>query len=195
MRFNVCQEGRILIDGHNINQIKVTDLRKNIALVPQRNIVFSGSISEAIRFGRTASDVEIKKAAELANAISFIEDLPRGFDTHLEERGTNLSGGQLQRISIARAVLGNPSILLLDEATSALDAESELAVQLGIKRAMSGRTVIVIAHRLATVQGADEIILLEDGLITDKGSHDELIAKDGRYKNLCSHQLIRTKSI
>ena len=117
--------------------------------------------------------------------------LPDGYDTKLEERGTNVSGGQLQRIAIARAVLGNPAVLLLDEATSALDAEAEAAVQLGLRQAMNGRTVLVIAHRLATVQEADQIVVLDHGQISERGSHDQLMAKNGRYRDLCERQMIR----
>lgn len=117
--------------------------------------------------------------------------LPEGYSTQLEERGTNLSGGQLQRIAIARAVLGNPAVLLLDEATSALDAEAEAAIQVGLRRAMQGRTVLVIAHRLATVQEADQIVVLEQGRISDRGSHDELMSRTGRYRELCERQFIR----
>ena len=159
--------------------------------MPQRTTVFSGSIAEAIRFGRQATDAQVMEAAVLANADGFIRDLPEGYDTLLEERGTNLSGGQLQRIAIARAVLGNPAVLLLDEATSALDAEAEAAVQLGLRRAMSGRTVLVIAHRLATVQEADQIVVLERGRIVELGTHQELKDARGRYRDLCERQVIR----
>ena len=131
------------------------------------------------------------EAARLANADGFIQSLPLGYDTLLEERGSNVSGGQLQRIAIARAVLGNPALLLLDEATSALDAEAEAAVQLGLKQAMSGRTVLVIAHRLATVQEADQIVVLDKGAIVDRGSHDALMQRGGRYRELCERQFIR----
>ena len=129
----------------------------------------------------------------MANADDFIRALPRGYDTQLEERGTNVSGGQLQRIAIARAVLGNPALLLLDEATSALDAEAEAAVQLGLKQAMKGRTVLVIAHRLATVQEADRIVVLEKGAVVDRGTHDELMQRGGRYRELCERQFIRDR--
>ena len=131
------------------------------------------------------------EAARLANADGFIRALPNGYDTQLEERGSNVSGGQLQRIAIARAVLGNPALFLLDEATSALDAEAEAAVQLGLRRAMAGRTVLVIAHRLATVQEADQIVVLEKGSIVDRGSHDQLMHQGGRYRELCERQFIR----
>ena len=121
-------------------------------------------------------------------------ELPDGYSTQLEERGTNYSGGQLQRIAIARAVLGNPSVLLLDEATSSLDAEAESAVQLALSQAMKNRTVLVIAHRLSTVQEADQIIVLDKGCISEKGTHDELMSKAGRYRELCEKQIIRDSS-
>ena len=191
LRFNTAQQGRILLDGNDLSCLRARDLRRQVALVPQRTTVFSGSIAEAIRFGRRASDAEVVQAARLANADGFIRSLPQGYETLLEERGSNVSGGQLQRIAIARAVLGNPALLLLDEATSALDAEAEAAVQLGLKQAMSGRTVLVIAHRLATVQEADQIVVLEQGAIVDRGSHDELMQRGGRYRDLCERQFIR----
>ena len=191
LRFNSAQQGRILLDGYDLTCLRARDLRRRIALVPQRTTVFSGSIAEAIRFGRKASDAAVIEAARLANADPFIQALPDGYETQLEERGTNLSGGQLQRIAIARAVLGNPAVLLLDEATSALDAEAEAAVQLGLKQAMAGRTVLVIAHRLATVQEADQIVVLDKGSIVDRGTHDDLMQRGGRYRELCARQFIR----
>ncbi|CAE20994.1 ABC transporter, possibly multidrug efflux [Prochlorococcus marinus str. MIT 9313] len=191
LRFNTAQQGKILLDGHELIQVKAQELRHQVALVPQRTTVFSGSVEEAILFGRNVSKEKVKEAAILANAHDFIMSLPEGYSTQLEERGTNLSGGQLQRIAIARAVLGNPAVLLLDEATSALDAEAEAAIQLGLRRAMQGRTVLVIAHRLATVQEADQIVVLEQGRISDRGSHDELMARTGRYRELCERQFIR----
>ena len=191
LRFNTVQQGRILLDGHDLSRLRARDLRRQVALVPQRTTVFSGSVAEAIRFGRPASDEDVEQAARLANADDFIRALPHGYGTQLEERGSNISGGQLQRIAIARAVLGNPSLLLLDEATSALDAEAEAAVQLGLKQAMAGRTVLVIAHRLATVQEADQIVVLEQGRVVDRGTHDALMQRGGRYRDLCERQFIR----
>ena len=191
LRFNTAQSGGIELDGINLSQVKARELRKQVALVPQRTTVFSGSIAEAILFGREASHEQLIEAARLANAHDFIMALPSGYDTQLEERGTNVSGGQLQRIAIARAVLGNPAVLLLDEATSALDAEAEGAVQLGLRQAMQGRTVLVIAHRLATVQEADQIVVLDRGRITEQGTHDQLMASNGRYRDLCERQMIR----
>ena len=191
LRFNTVQQGRILLDGHDLSRLRARDLRRQVALVPQRTTVFSGSVAEAIRFGRPASDEAVEQAARLANADDFIRALPHGYATQLEERGSNVSGGQLQRIAIARAVLGNPSLLLLDEATSALDAEAEAAVQLGLKQAMAGRTVLVIAHRLATVQEADQIVVLDQGRVVDLGTHDALMQRGGHYRDLCEQQFIR----
>ncbi|MFL0773266.1 MAG: ABC transporter ATP-binding protein, partial [Prochlorococcus sp.] len=191
LRFNTAQSGEISLDGKNLSLVKARELRQQVALVPQRTFVFSGSIADAIRFGRPASHSQLMEAARLANAHDFIMGLPDGYETQLEERGTNVSGGQLQRIAIARAVLGNPAVLLLDEATSALDAEAEAAVQLGLRQAMNDRTVLVIAHRLATVQEADQIVVLEGGRIIEKDNHDRLMALGGRYRELCERQLIR----
>ena len=191
LRFNCVDKGQVLFDGKDLSQMRARDLRQQVALVPQRSSVFSGTIAEAIRFGRDSTQEQLQQAAKLANAHDFIVRLSDGYDTRLEERGTNVSGGQLQRIAIARAVLGNPAVMLLDEATSALDAEAEAAVQLGLKQAMLGRTVIVIAHRLATVQEANLIVVLEHGQISQQGSHDELMIHGGRYRELCERQFIR----
>jgi ATP-binding cassette, subfamily B, bacterial len=190
LRFNIPQRGRVLLDGQDLADLRARELRRNIALVPQQSPVFSGTIAEAIRFGRPASPEQVRTAARLANADGFIEALAEGYESRLEERGRNLSGGQLQRLAIARAVLGNPALLLLDEATSALDAEAEEAVQRGLERAMAGRTVLVIAHRLATVQRADRILVLEAGHIVEQGSHNQLLADGGRYRDLCRRQFI-----
>jgi ATP-binding cassette subfamily B protein len=191
LRFNRANKGQLLFDDKDLSQVSARDLRQQVALVPQRSSVFSGTIAEAIRFGRQATQEQLQQAAKLANAHDFIIRLPDGYNTRLQERGTNVSGGQLQRIAIARAVLGNPTVMLLDEATSALDAEAEAAVQLGLKQAMLGRTVIVIAHRLATVQEADLIVVLEHGRISQQGSHDDLMSQGGRYRELCERQFIR----
>ncbi len=184
--------GSIFIDDYDLKVIESKYLRSLIGIVPQKTFLFSGTIEEAIRFGRCSTREEIEQAAKIANAHDFIEGLPKGYETHIEERGSNLSGGQLQRISIARALLGNPSILLLDEATSALDAEAEESVQKGLKQAMHDRTVLVIAHRLSTIQNADKIALIENGKICEVGNHFELISKKGRYKELCDKQLIQS---
>jgi ATP-binding cassette subfamily B protein len=191
LRFNTAQSGRVLLDGRDLADLKASELRKAVALVPQQSAVFSGTVAEAIAFGRPATLEQIRAAAQLANADGFIEAMPGGYQARVEERGSNFSGGQLQRLAIARAVLGDPAVLLLDEATSALDAESEEAVQRGLDQAMAGRTVLVIAHRLSTVQEADSIVVLEHGQIVDQGNHDLLISRPGRYRDLCERQLIR----
>jgi ATP-binding cassette subfamily B protein len=190
LRFNTAQEGRVLLDGQDLADLRARELRQAVALVPQQSSVFSGTVAEAIAFGRPASMEAIQAAARLANASGFIEGLPEGYASRVEERGANFSGGQLQRLAIARAVLGDPAVLLLDEATSALDAEAEEAVQQGLRQAMRGRTVVVIAHRLSTVQGADRILVLEAGQIVEQGSHAVLMGRGGRYRDLCQRQLI-----
>jgi ATP-binding cassette subfamily B protein len=194
LRFNTAQRGRVLLDGHDLADLQARELRRTVALVPQRSNVFSGTVAEAIAFGRPARRDQIVRAAELANADGFIAALPGGYDSRIEERGSNFSGGQLQRLAIARAVLGDPAVLLLDEATSALDAEAEEAVQRGLHQAMAGRTVLVIAHRLATVQEADRILVLEAGRIVEEGTHDGLMARGGRYRDLCLRQFIRLEA-
>jgi ATP-binding cassette subfamily B protein len=194
LRFNTAQRGRVLLDGQDLADLRARELRRAVALVPQQSSVFSGTVAEAIAFGRPADLAEIRAAAQLANASGFIEALPGGYDSRIEERGSNFSGGQLQRLAIARAVLGNPSVLLLDEATSALDAESEEAVQRGLQQAMRGRTVLVIAHRLSTVQEADRILVLEKGRIVEQGSHFALMVSGGRYRELCERQLIHVEA-
>jgi ATP-binding cassette subfamily B protein len=194
LRFNTAQAGRVLLDGQDLADLRARELRRAVALVPQQSSVFSGTVAEAIAFGRPASIEAIQTAARLANASGFIEGLPEGYASRVEERGANFSGGQLQRLAIARAVLGDPAVLLLDEATSALDAEAEEAVQQGLARAMAGRTVLVIAHRLSTVQEADRILVLEGGRIVEQGDHDALMARGGRYRELCERQFIRLET-
>jgi ATP-binding cassette, subfamily B, bacterial len=194
LRFNTAQRGRVLLDGHDLADLQARQLRRVIALVPQQSSVFSGTVAEAIAFGRSATEGQIRQAARLANADGFIEALPAGYQARVEERGSNFSGGQLQRLAIARAVLGDPAVLLLDEATSALDAEAEEAVQRGLGQAMAGRTVVVIAHRLATVQGADRIVVLDHGRIVEQGNHDQLMGSCGLYHELCQRQLIRLEA-
>ncbi len=191
LKFLSPQSGRILINGSNLEETITSQVRNKMAIVPQKVNILSGSIIDSIKFGRSASYEEVINAAKTANAHEFIMKMPNDYNTHIEERGSNLSGGQLQRISIARAVLGNPSILLLDEATSALDAEAERSVQMGLNQAMLNRTVLIIAHRLSTTQEADKIILLDNGHISDIGKHDELMKKTGKYRELCEKQFIR----
>ena len=192
LKFIEPSNGSIFIDNYNLNKVNTNYLRRLIGIVPQKTFIFSGTISEAIRFGRPTTKANIVNAARIANAHDFIEELPDGYETFIEERGSNLSGGQLQRISIARALLGDPTILLLDEATSALDAESEESVQKGLQQAMHNRTVLVIAHRLSTIQKADKIAVIEKGEVLEVGSHKELINKQGRYKDFCDKQFIKS---
>jgi ATP-binding cassette subfamily B protein len=189
LRFHDPQAGQIVLDGVNINEMTLHDLRARIGIVPQEPVIFSGTAMENIRYGRPdASDDEVLAAAKAAFADEFIVDLPQGYDTFLGERGVRLSGGQRQRIAIARAMLKNPPLLLLDEATSALDAHSERMVQAALETAMQGRTTLVIAHRLATVQQADVIWVLEHGHMVEQGNHAELIAKGGLYASLAALQ-------
>jgi len=189
MRFHDVKSGKILIDGYDIRDVQIKSLRQQLALVPQENILFSGTVASNIAFGQKDYDTEaVEKAARIANAHDFIMELPQGYDTWVGERGVNLSGGQRQRISIARAVLYNPKILILDEATSALDTESESLVQEALQRLMQGRTTFIIAHRLATIRNSDRIIVLEQGQIVESGTHDELLQKAGRYSQLHSRQ-------
>ncbi len=190
LKFIEPSKGSIYIDDYKLDEINVNYLRKLIAIVPQKTFIFSGTIAEAIRFGRPTTRENIINAAKIANAHDFINRFPDGYETYIEERGSNLSGGQLQRLSIARALLGDPTILLLDEATSALDADAEESVQKGLQQAMRNRTVLVIAHRLSTIQKADKIALIEEGRVCEVGKHNDLIKKKGRYKDLCDKQLI-----
>ncbi len=191
LKFITPKNGEILIDDKNLKLLNTKDIRNNIALVQQQPFLFSGKIIDVIRMGRPYTKEEVIESAKKANAHKFIQRLPENYETKITERGSNLSGGQIQRIAIARAILGNPSILLLDEATSALDAESESEVQEGLNRAMKNRTVIVIAHRLATTQGADKIVVFDKGEIIEVGKHIDLLNKNGIYKELCEKQLIK----
>ena len=189
LRFYDPQTGRILLDGVDTRTLSLEDLRGRIGIVPQEAVIFSSSALENIRYGKpSATDAEVHAAASAAFADDFIRQLPQGYDTFLGERGVRLSGGQRQRIAIARAMLKNPPLLLLDEATSALDAESERMVQAALESAMRGRTTLVIAHRLATVQKADHIVVLDHGRLIEQGTHAELVAKGGVYAGLAALQ-------
>lgn len=189
MRYYDPQQGLILLDGVPIDQLALADLRGRVGIVPQDPVIFSTSALENIRYGRPdASDDEVRTAARAAFADEFLTRLPEGYDTFLGERGVRLSGGQRQRIAIARAMLKNPPLLLLDEATSALDAQSERMVQAALESAMKGRTTLVIAHRLATVQQADRIVVLDQGRLVEQGTHAELLATNGVYARLAALQ-------
>ncbi len=191
LRYYDPQAGRLLLDGTPLAALSLTDLRDRIGLVPQDAVIFSASAFDNIRYGRPdASADEVYAAAHGAFADEFLKDLPEGYDTFLGERGVRLSGGQRQRIAIARAMLKNPPLLLLDEATSALDAESERMVQAALESAIVGRTTLVIAHRLATVQKANRIVVLEHGVIVEQGTHGSLVAQGGVYAQLAALQFV-----
>ena len=196
LRFYDPQTGRIFLDGVNIRELDLQALRNAIGIVPQDTVVFSANALENIRYGRPdATDDEVIAAAKLAAAHEFIERLPEGYQSFLGERGVRLSGGQRQRIAIARALLKNPPLLLLDEATSALDAESERLVQHALEAAMVGRTTLVIAHRLATVQRSTKIVVMDQGRIVETGTHASLVAADGLYASLAALQFSATMQV
>ena len=188
-RFYDPQQGKILIDGVDIRTVTLPSLRRQIGIVPQETILFSGTIAQNIAFGQKVYDLSaVEAAAKIANAHQFITGFPGGYEAWVGERGVNLSGGQKQRIAIARAVLLNPRILILDEATSALDSESEALVQEALERLMQGRTVFIIAHRLATVRRADRILVIEQGRVVESGTHAELLAQGDRYARFYAQQ-------
>jgi len=188
-RFYEVNDGEILVDGINVKDIKIKSLRENIGLVQQDIFLFTGTIKENILYGKPdAEDAEVVRAAKNANIHDFIMSLPEGYDSYIGEKGIKLSGGQKQRISLARAFLKNPAILILDEATSALDSEAEIIIQQALEKLTVGRTVLVIAHRLSTIKNANQIVVLTDEGIKEKGNHTELIDKDGLYTKLYNAQ-------
>ena len=188
-RFYDPTQGQILIDGHDLRACTLHSVRDQMGIVTQESILFNDTIFNNIRFNTAATEAEVMEAARIANAHEFIVASPEGYQTIIGDRGSRLSGGQRQRLSIARAILRNPPILILDEATSALDTESEKLVQEALQRLMQNRTSLVIAHRLSTVQHADEIVVLQHGRIVERGTHDELIRREGGvYQRLSSMQ-------
>ena len=190
LRFYNIESGNIALDGRNIHDYDLKSYRSHFSIVPQEVILFGGSIRENILYGKPdASEAEVIEAAERSNSWEFIQSFPEGLDTMVGERGVKLSGGQRQRIAIARAILKNPTVLLLDEATSSLDSESEKAVQEALDNLMENRTSIVVAHRLATIKNVDKIYVLDNGIISEQGTHEELYSKEnGLYRNLAKHQ-------
>jgi ATP-binding cassette subfamily B protein len=194
-RFYDIQDGSIEIDGMNIRHVKKDDLRRQLGIVLQDVFLFSGSVMDNIRYGRLdATDEECIEAAKLANADGFIRRLPHGYDTHLSEQGSNLSQGQRQLLSIARAIVADPAILILDEATSSVDTRTEIQIQEALLRLMEGRTSFVIAHRLSTIRNADTVLVINGGEIIERGTHDELLASKGFYYNLYMSQFKGTNN-
>ncbi len=188
-RFYDPEKGTIMIDGHDLKDLKLESLRKQMGIIPQETVLFSGTIRDNIAYSKLeASDQEVERVSQLANAHDFIMTLPDRYQTLVGERGVRVSGGERQRIAIARALLRDPRILIFDEATSSLDSESERLVQEAMQRLISGRTVFIIAHRLSTVQHADRILVIDQGEITEQGTHQELLLKNGIYKKLYEMQ-------
>ena len=183
------QEGRITVDGHDLRDLQLKSLRRQVGVVIQETLLFNTTIRENIRYGKLeATDAEVEEAARAANIGHVIEALPRGYETKIGEDGTKLSGGEKQRLAIARAILSDPRILILDEATSSLDSETEALIQEALDRLMTGRTSFVIAHRLSTIVKADKIVVMEKGHILEAGSHQELLAQNGSYAGLYNQQ-------
>ena len=189
LSFNQPQKGRIVVDGKDLADMRLAEYRMQVGVVLQDNFLFDDSILENIRYGRRGADLaDVEQVARLAHCHDFILEFPKGYDTVIGERGVKLSGGQRQRIAIARAILADPRILVLDEATSSLDSESEAKIQAGLRELLRGRTTFVIAHRLSTIRRADQILVLEEGRIVERGDHDSLMEQAGRYRELYEFQ-------
>ncbi|MFB6158535.1 MAG: ABC transporter ATP-binding protein, partial [Candidatus Nanohalobium sp.] len=196
LRFYELDEGEIRIDDQNIQDVNLKSLRSSIGYVSQDNVLFPESVEENIEYAvPDASREEVVEAAKKAQAHEFIQELPDGYDSEVGEEGVKLSGGQRQRIGIARAILQDPEILILDEATSDVDTETEIKIQKGIEELIQDRTVLAIAHRLSTIKDADKIIVLDDGRIVERGSHDELLEEDGIYAKLWKVQAGQTEDV
>jgi ATP-binding cassette subfamily B protein len=191
LRLYDAKPGMIKLDGVNINQIPLQVLRENIGYVPQDNVLFSSTVAENIDFAATGKGrEEIEKFAKIAQVYDNIIEFPRQFETMVGERGVTLSGGQKQRIAIARALIKEPQILIMDDSLSAVDTETEEAILQNLQEFFPGRTVIIVSHRISTLQGADQILVLEDGQITQRGRHEELIQVEGLYKEMHEKQLL-----
>jgi ATP-binding cassette subfamily B protein len=187
--FYKVDEGKVLIDGYDLKDVKVESLRSQIGIVSQEPFLFSGTVAENISYGEPeATETEIIAAAKAANAHGFILDFPQAYDSLVGERGVRVSGGERQRIAIARAILKDPRILILDEATSSVDTETEEQIQEALHRLVKGRTTFAIAHRLSTLKDVDFLVVLEKGEVAESGTHEELVEKGGVYANLCEKQ-------
>ncbi|HUF23055.1 MAG TPA: ABC transporter ATP-binding protein [Vicinamibacterales bacterium] len=189
MAFNRPKQGRVLVDGKDLTDVRLRDYRSFLGVVLQDNFLFDGTVADNIKYSKPEATIEeVQEVSRIAHADEFIQGFPQGYDTIVGERGVKLSGGQRQRVAIARAILADPRILILDEATSSLDSESEALIQDGLRRLRAGRTTFVIAHRLSTIRSANQILVIEEGRIVERGSHEQLIALDGRYKQLYDKQ-------
>ena len=195
-RFYDVADGRVVLDGADVRDLRLADLRRSIGIVSQDPFLFSASVRENIAFGApAATDADVERAARMAQAHEFIAALPNGYDTVIGERGITLSGGQRQRIAIARALVVDPRVLILDDATSSVDAATEAKIRLGLREAMRGRTTLIIAHRLSTISLADEIVVLEQGRVAARGTHEELIAESAVYRDIHEHGLVELEVV